>query len=196
MSRPGQALRARGWELALEAVMVVFAVLVALAVDEWRQEGELEARVERARSAVLAELTSNRDELRVGMASVDAMYEGVIEMLDRLDAGEALTQGSLGAELPDFSDAAWETARVTGVVAYMDYALVLQTARVYETQDQTVDLQNLVILSVGRLTARGFDRDVLTDLKGQLFIVRQMYANLDKKYAEILPAQPSTDSAR
>ena len=51
--------RAGSWgrrvaELALEAVMVVFAVMVALGVEEWRDDRQMEELSERARAAVEA----------------------------------------------------------------------------------------------------------------------------------------------
>jgi hypothetical protein len=53
--RPG-FLIARLPALALEALMVVFAVLVALGVEEWREQRQMAAFAERVRSAVLAEV--------------------------------------------------------------------------------------------------------------------------------------------
>lgn len=43
-------------ELATEALMVVFAVLVALGVEEWREERRLRTFAERARAAVDLEI--------------------------------------------------------------------------------------------------------------------------------------------
>ena len=60
----GRVRRARVMELALEATMVVFAVLVALALEEWRQERRLQGFADRARSSVVAELEANLHPIR------------------------------------------------------------------------------------------------------------------------------------
>ena len=42
--------------------MVVFAVTVALAVEEWREERQLQEFADRARAGVIAEVRANIDE--------------------------------------------------------------------------------------------------------------------------------------
>ena len=60
----GEKVRWRLAELATEAMMVVFAVLVALGVEEWRQERQLRAFADRARAAVDLEIEQNLEQLR------------------------------------------------------------------------------------------------------------------------------------
>ena len=186
MSR-GSRGRSLGALLA-EAVMVVFAVLVALAVDEWREHREIAARVARAEAGVEAELRANQEELRLGSASVQAMYDSVSSVVTRLQAGEVIREAGLGGNLPEFSDAAWETARVTGAVAHMPYRRVLRTAQVYETQALVREAQSQVLASFGGIVARGLQVDLLQELQGELFIALQIYASLAQRYDEALGA--------
>ena len=179
-------LRRKAPELLLEAFFVVFAVVVALAVDEWNEDRELQARVERAQASVQAELRANRAELESTRESVATLFAGVHERVEALRAGETPQGWDAGATLPDFSDAAWETARVTGAVAHMDYAWVLEVARVYQTQARADDAQDVVIRTLGDLSARGPALEVMVDLQGELFIALQLYENLDRKYDEVL----------
>lgn len=169
-----------------EAAMIVFAVLVALAVDEWNEGRERDIQVDRARAAIEAEMRANQQELAVGMESMRAMHGALAGMLDRLRSGERAIEWTIGAELPDFSDAAWETARVTGVVAHMDYEWVLRTARVYETQELARSLQNDLVAILAPTVAREPDVERVADLQGQAFIVLQLYGNLERKLAEAL----------
>jgi hypothetical protein len=174
--------------LLAEAVMVVFAVLVALAVDEWREHREIAAQVARAEAGVEAELRANQEELRLGSASVQAMYDSVSSVVTRLQAGEVIREAGLGGNLPDFSDAAWETARVTGAVAHMPYQRVLRRARVYETHALARQAQDRVLSSFGGIVARGLQVDLLQELQGELFIALQVYAALAQRYDEALGA--------
>jgi len=59
-----EALRAKLPEILLEAASVLVAVLLAFAVDEWRDAREKRQLADRARSTVVAELRVNREELR------------------------------------------------------------------------------------------------------------------------------------
>lgn len=172
--------------LVAEASMVVFAVLVALAVDEWREDREVAAQVARAQAGVEAELRANQAEFRSGYASVQAMFDSVSSMAARMQRGEVILEGNLGGNLPEFSDAAWETARVTGTLAHMPYEWVLRTARVYEVQALARQAQSQVLSSLGGVVARGLQLDLLLDLQGELFIALQIYASLAERYDEVL----------
>jgi len=172
--------------LLAEALMVVFAVLVALAVDEWRENREIDEQVARAEAAVDAELRANQAELSGGATSVQAMYDSVSSMVARMRAGGVVREAALGGNLPEFSDAAWETARVTGAVAHMPYERVLRTARVYETQALARQAQGQVLSTVGGVVAKGLQLDLLQDLQGELFIILQIYASLGDRYDEAL----------
>ena len=80
-----RSLLARLPELALEALMVVFAVLVALAVEEWRDERQMHEFADRARMGVVTELRANLDEFEEtgpGLLATDAMLREVTQEED------------------------------------------------------------------------------------------------------------------
>jgi hypothetical protein len=186
----GSLVRARGPELVLEALFVVFAVLVALAVDEWNEGRELRAQADLARAAVISELESNQVELTAGRESMVEMLTAVGKAVESLrKGGEGPTEGVSGI-FPDFSDAAWETARVTGAVARMDYDWVLATARVYEAQELALDLQQQAIVMFGEIAVRDADLERFTDFQGRLLIVNMLHENLEGMYEKVLGPSP------
>lgn len=178
--------RRRLGELALEAAMVVFAVLVALAVDEWREGRQRADLVDRARAAIEAELRANQAELAAGGPTVRALHAAVDTLVQGLRAGEEGLSWEIQANIPDFSDAAWQTARATGIMAHMDYRWVLQVARVYETQELAGAAQNGLLNALGRAVVRPPELERAEDLQGSLFMALQLYGNLDARYREIL----------
>jgi hypothetical protein len=180
-------------KLLLNAFSVVFAVLVALAVDEWNEDRELKEQADRARAAVISELQANREELRLGIVSSQEMLESASETLGYLRRGEELPDRPFDGSLPDFSDAAWETARVTGIVSYMDYEWVLKTARVYETQDLTEGLQRDLLRTFGRIVARAPDEERFADLVGQLALLNSMQTQLGTKIDSVLVKTPGLE---
>jgi len=196
---PRGLLQAKAPELLLEAFFVVFAVLVALGVDEWNESRDLREKAETARAAVLSELEGNWEELKVGGPSTVEMMESVTATVQRLRRGEAVTQADIQGVLPDFSDAAWETARVTGAVARMDYDWVLRTARLYQTQELTLGLQRDLLGTIGGLAVRAPELERFLDFRGQLAILTMLHQELDRKYMELLapdslPSTPPPDS--
>ena len=50
-------------EIVIEALFMLVAVVLAFAVEEWREERELDGLAAEARGAILQEVTSNREEL-------------------------------------------------------------------------------------------------------------------------------------
>ena len=86
-------MRGRIVGLMAEASMVVFAVLIALALEEWRQERRLLDFADRARASVVAETAANLQELddtREGLLAIQELLSRVIatEDLARLLASE------------------------------------------------------------------------------------------------------------
>lgn len=96
--------------LLFEGLIVVFSVLVALAVDEWRENRSLDARTEVALDRLTDEIVRNRAEL----AELADVVEDRLERLRTL-ADDPTAQGSLGRLIgrfggyrsPEFSEAAW-----------------------------------------------------------------------------------------
>ena len=80
----GEKVRRRLPELATEALMVVFAVLVALGVEEWREERQLRAFADRARAAVDLEIQQNLDEFRSAGPGLSEGRETVATVLQAL----------------------------------------------------------------------------------------------------------------
>lgn len=129
--------------------MVVFAVLVALAVEQWREDQERQELADRATAAVVAEIQSNLEELRKSRA----MNEGLLEMVIAADQADELPDDfNLTFDYSILSTAAWETARVTQATHYMPLERVQSVAKSYNLQELFERSQDEVmdfILNVG-----------------------------------------------
>ena len=72
----GTRLTERLPEIVIEALFMLVAVVLAFAVEEWREERELDGLAAEARGAILQEVTSNRDELiESNQGTTDAIAE-------------------------------------------------------------------------------------------------------------------------
>ncbi len=179
-----RALRVRVGRMVLDMIGVVFAVVVALAADEWRENRELQQRADRAQAAVLAELRANRAELARTRPSIDSVQARLAE------GARVLAEGgnpalNLNLEFPDFSDAAWRITQVTDAASRLDFAWLTSIARIYETQrlygeERSAILQTLGGMGVGRAPPT-VDR-----LRTEMSILRQLHDQLLKSYDSVL----------
>lgn len=130
----------------LEAVVVVFSVLVALGLDEWREERELRAQAEEAMAAVVAEVRVNREELDSARAADTRRRARVQRILDRIDGTTAFADLYTGGyRTPDPRRSAWERANAPRIAErippdFLDSAFELyRMAEVARDLDQDVE---------------------------------------------------------
>lgn len=129
---PAPAWRFR--DVYVQALFTLIAVVLAFAVEEWREERELDRIVEEARQAIVQELQHNREELlesrRDTLATVKTLETAVATPGGT--ASPALRE--LGFELALLSTAAWRSAQSMDVARRIDQTWMLQAARAYELQ--------------------------------------------------------------
>jgi len=181
-----RSVRARLPGLLLEVVSVVFAVLVALAADEWRDNRELDQRAAAARTAVLAELRSNRGELERTRAAVDSTA-AQLDAAAHDERGSAEALAGFRLDFPSFSDAAWRITQVTDAASRLDFAWLTRIARIYATQQLCNDQRDEILRTLGEIqgpdprTAPAFGQ-----LRSRIAILRQLDVQLEQAYDDIL----------
>lgn len=134
MSRDDRSLRLL--PILLEALFVVFGVVLALLANEWRQERELEAKASTALAGIRAEIDANRAEIetafqyhRERMATVGRhLQSGSDEPLPE----QVFDRGYIYAST--LRSDAWHAAVNTDAISHFDYAQVLEISRLYAEQ--------------------------------------------------------------
>ena len=188
----GEKVRWRLAELATEAVMVVFAVLVALGVEGWREERQLRAFAGRARAAVDLEIQQNLDAFRGAAPGLtdhrDTMEKALQALLDA-QRGETVSgsvEMTFAWEPTDVSTAAWRVAQTSQAAPYFDYDWVIDRAREYDALERYVDILDRVMQDVGSLAgitvANDLDQAVsgIQRLYGRLEVLVQLHENLQE----------------
>jgi hypothetical protein len=129
----------------VESALIVFSVLVALAVDEWRATRATEARAREAVAAITAELEANR---KAAERARD-FHRGIHAALNALVAKKELPGPDIymaGMFNPArLVETAWTAARDADAIAAMPYPLVLKLSRVYEWQAQYKNLGSQIV---------------------------------------------------
>jgi len=125
-----------------ESALITVSILLALGLDEWRENRETQATIRQAVSNFLSEIQQNK--ARIDDAAPFNL--GLYEVIDqRHKNGEIETMTDFISMMDSYSpvalqSTAWETALATGSLAKMDYTLVSALSLTYGLQsryDQT-----------------------------------------------------------
>ena len=112
-------------QLGVEALLVVLSVLLALALNNWRDSQANEDMADRALRNLEREIRENRAEILAVLPYHKAL-------LDTLRSENPPTGISMGAAA--IQNNAWEAAQSAGVVAFLDFSIVAIASRIQETQ--------------------------------------------------------------
>ena len=188
-------LREKLPELLLEAGSVVFAVLLALGVDEWRERRDQEALAERARASILEEVRANREELRGTLEPNRALLRKIEAALPRLaeDPGARIEEGSdvqlaITYQVALLSSASWRTAQMTQAAHFLDFDWVTRVSRVYDQQDLYLTNQSGVVELISSMAEIEEDdpHRMFTIIAHRLKINTAMQETLLARYARLL----------
>jgi hypothetical protein len=190
MSRRGVSLT----RLAAEVVSVVFAVLVALALDEWWEDRENAANARASLVAIAEEMRENRDELAPGdSAEVGTMMENLDSAIAIFDRGERPEGASVNWELALLSSAAWETAQISRATTHMELGQVVNLAQVYEFQRYYSRIQDGLFDAISGLRAGDEIADELRGLRSRMATALGLRASLADLYSCTLVALEGPD---
>jgi hypothetical protein len=121
-----------------ESALITVSILLALGLDEWRQNRESEEIIKLAMTNFLSEIQQNK--ARVDDAA--PFNKGLHDVLDRrYRQGDVTSVSDFVNILDSYSpvvlqSTAWETALATGSLANMDYALVSVLSMTYGLQSR------------------------------------------------------------
>ena len=185
----GTRLREKLPELLLEAASVVFAVLLALAVDEWRETRSREALAARARASILEELRSNQTELRNTRDNNRALLRTTEEALSQIVQKRDVSL-QFHFEIALLSSAAWNTAQMTQAANYLDFDWLRRVSDVYELQGLYVTSQSAVVDRLSGISEILEDdpRRMLTIIAERLRVALRIQDELLEEYGKVLAA--------
>lgn len=181
-------------EILVEAFSVALAVVLALAVDNWRDERMLNRQALALRQAVAAEMRSNLEELRRVLPKIDANQreaEGVVKSEGERDQASKLVVTSAV-----LTAAAWQTTQTSNnAVERLPAAWRIKVAKAYELQELYQRQQQAAMDALVEFTTRREGNPSEEDLIKTLFyqVRMQKAGNLELSgaYLELLEQEPS-----
>jgi len=135
-----------------ESALITVSILLALGLDEWRENREVEETIRQAMSNFLSEIRQNK--ARVDDAA--PFNKGLHDVIDQRDKnGDIKTMSEFIDIMDSYSpvvlqSTAWETALATGSLAKMDYGLVSALSLTYGLQGRYEQINRS---AVARLTS-------------------------------------------
>lgn len=115
--------------IALEVFSIVLGVLLALAVSEWAEQRNNQARAGVALANVRAELQSNLDLLKT-------IYPNNFRVVEAIES-EPQSNSEDATYVPgvQLRSSAWQTLGTTGLSNYLDYELLIGLSQLYSMID-------------------------------------------------------------
>jgi hypothetical protein len=140
----------RSWapRVLAESVLIVFSVLLALWVDQWREDRELAREVREAREAFANEMRGNRDLLTKDPyhnhhKAMWAHYRALAQAADAQDGARSaeldkltLAQFSNGVWPTPLRDAVWRSLSQSEILRHMRRSEVFLLADAYQEQER------------------------------------------------------------
>jgi len=154
--------------IAVEMASIIFAVLIALWLENWWSAIELQQRSEQMLLRIGAEVSNNHTELKIAMSENTKNVEAITKALDKDTFIFADIATFLRISAGSTSDSAWSSAQMTETLGVMPIDTVTELANLYDTQeyyanyarffveqytDLTMEAQNV---SSGKIAAKKF----------------------------------------
>jgi hypothetical protein len=174
----------------VESALIVFSVLFALGVDEWRDHRATVARGREALAAITAELQSNREAANRAAgyhAEIKKRLQAFAEAKQLPDA-ETMSGGVF--QPATLLETAWVTARETGALDQVPFDVVLDLSRIYEHQAKYVSLSSALGNDIYiDLRRRGFEQAMRENFQGFVLLdadFSNREAGLVRRYDAVL----------
>jgi hypothetical protein len=187
--------RERVPDILLESFFIVCALLLALALDQWRDEQKELELASKAKLAIYTELADNKKKLEEKRTE----HQKILETIQAFIKSESLKkqpEGGLQFEysMVLISNSAWNSAKMTQVVQSFDFGEITNFSQIYQMQDLYLSNQNKIIekvMGMGELTEHellGFSKG----LEHRLRILIDINKNFCDGLASVLAEQTIT----
>lgn len=177
-------------KVLFESLLIIVSILVALGLDEWRENRQNAENIDKALSNFLSEIQQNK----AGVDDSAPFNKGLRHVLSRrqeVSAIDSVTQFVNMVESYNpivLRSTAWETALATGSLAKMDYNLVSALSLTYSLQTRYQELTRSgmsELINPQNLSSDKLDLTVYNSIR-YLDEVTQMETELSGVYEEAI----------
>lgn len=180
---PGQ----RSWlpRVLFESFLIVLSVLLALGLDEWRQNRAQDERVALALAGIRSELETNRD----AVMNAATRHIELRDTLATFAAADRPPPPAIYYNRGMFNPArvlstAWESARATAALDRLPYGLVLQLSQVYSDGADYTGLRDRIVADIMVDIRRTSAEEVLRDDYRGFIVLAEDFSNREMRLRE------------
>ena len=120
---------------------IVFAVLLALALDSWQEQVKKNAKRDHALNDVVLEVLSF-SALDGAVRYNRGLLDSLRDEIERHESGESVIF-SEGLGRPEVKSLAWSIAQTTGIASEFDRALLLELAEIYTEHKRLMNILDM-----------------------------------------------------
>jgi len=125
-------------QAVVESVLVVVSILMALAVDEWRDNRGFAQLADQSLGIFEREIRQNQARLEDATPFHNGIRDLLGQAMDQPGASMDLRGILEGVETPVILNTAWQTALATGALTHMDVETVSALSLTYSIQDRFI----------------------------------------------------------
>lgn len=133
-----------------ESLLIVFSILLALLINQWREYGKEVAQRQKALNMIINELEHNSNQLQL-VIPYHQEASATLDSILAIPSAQSPLHGKTTLEVisgflrrginpPELQKTAWNTSQLSGAVSLFDEETIYALANVYETQDKGVEI--------------------------------------------------------
>lgn len=174
-------------KVLIEIASVVFAVLLALGLNHWREASNDQKLADQALLQIVNEVRENIQSVEQGIEEYKAELDTLEKLKTRM-AQDASVRISMGYSHPILNNAAWNMANSTGAVKDMDYNVLMGLSELYIYQEMYLDNGFSYFKEVTKPRPDNYewDKAFLNSLIAQIKISISFGAGLRQGYIDFL----------
>ena len=171
--------------ILIEVISVVLAVLVALAVDDWREARANAKLAQETLTMIKTDLESNVTSLEDELKTHQTILKELLETLEKVKKTGSMENITFNLNIsfnPVVNQAAWQTAIFTQAFRYMKPRTVQNISAIYEMKEL---YNNQMLSAMKKVYSVNWDNKNIDYIFGQIMLFSQE-VNMALKYGEEL----------
>ena len=136
------------WQIAIEFLSVVFAVLLALGLNSYKSNSDLEDEADLLSRKIIKELKKNQLELDTVLTR-NKEFKAYVDSLRAVDTLPESLELSFASRL--LTKSAWDFTKASRSFSYLDEDLLEEAAALYERQDYYMHISNQMFQNLAEM---------------------------------------------
>jgi len=172
--------------LIFEFISVSFAVLFALFVNQWREDHNNKNIAEKAVFNIKEELKENKEIMVLAIPDHKNMLSEIDQLIKISENQNTVNDTLKAIDITLISSSAWEIAKITNAVFYIDFENVNNLAKVYDLQSYYESIVKQYVLKNAMSQNNNMDINQLKNTRQFLKTIIPLEVNLEHYYGLML----------